>query len=321
MIVLTGGAGFIGSVMLAHLNAQGIDDVLVVDNLGTGEKWKNLRGKRFRDYLHRDELLRRIERNELQKPRAVIHLGACSATTERDMEYLMRNNVHYSQILARYALEQDARFIYASSAATYGLGERGYRDAEDEVYSLQPLNGYGYSKLLFDQWVVREKLHNKVCGLRFFNVYGPNEYHKGGMMSVAFKAFEQVQQGGVVKLFASNDSRFADGEQQRDFIYVKDCATVMGWLLEHREANGIFNLGTGTARTWNDLAKAVFAALGKSPVINYIPIPEHLAAQYQNFTRAEMEKLRKVGYRAPFTSLEDGVRDYVQQHLLKERYL
>jgi len=315
MYVLTGGAGFIGSVFLRTLNERGIGDIIVVDSLGSSEKWKNLRGKRFAKYYHKDEFLDLIRRDALPyKATAVIHMGACSATTEQNCDYLMRNNVDYSVTLAEYCAKKQLRFIYASSGAVYGDGSQGYSDCGDtERY--HPLNGYGFSKQKFDLWIERQGFQPAACGLRFFNVYGPNEYHKGAMRSVVVKAWQQIKADGVVKLFRSNNPQFADGEQKRDFIYVKDCCAAMWWLLENSKVRGIFNLGSGSARTWNSLAKAVFDALGRSPKIEYIDMPSELRSQYQNFTQAEMNKLREAGYGQPFISLEEGIRDYVQNHL------
>ncbi len=323
MIVVTGGAGFIGSAFVAKLNAERIDDIVIVDDLGTSDKWQNLVKLRYADYLHKDAFLRMIEAEQLPFPvKAIVHMGACSSTTERDADYLMENNFHYTCRLAEWAIENGARFIYASSAATYGDGAQGFSDDDNTSLLLRPINMYGYSKQLFDLKVLRERIANRVAGVKFFNVFGPNEYHKGDMTSVIFKAFHQIREMGKVRLFKSYLPEYPDGGQKRDFIYVKDCVDALWWLLNHREANGIFNLGTGKARTWNDLIGAVFAALGLPPQIEYIEMPEALRGQYQYFTEAKMEKLRAVGCPTVFRPLEEAVADYVRAHLLAaDRYL
>jgi len=316
MYIVTGGAGFIGSCFLSKLNSEGIDDILVVDNLGSSEKWKNLRGKRYNDYLQKNDFLARVESGSFkEKVDAIVHLGACSSTTELNAEYMMANNFRYTKVLSEWALRNGTRFVYASSAATYGDGDLGFSDADSEMEKLRPLNVYGYSKHLFDLWALRSGALKKVAGLKFFNVYGPNEYHKGDMMSVICKAHEQITKTGKLKLFKSYRSDYGDGEQKRDFIYVKDCSDVLFDLMKSPKICGVFNLGTGSARSWNDLARATFAAMGKPANIEYIEMPEVLRGRYQYFTEAKMEKLRSAGYHKPFTSLEDGVKDYVQQYL------
>lgn len=317
MIVLTGGAGFIGSAVLWKLNELGVDDILVVDNLAKTEKWRNLAKRRFVDYERRDKFAERFRAGSTPwKIDAVIHLGARSSTTEDDVDFLMENNFHYSRDLCRFALERGARFINASSAATYGAGERGFADDPSHLGSLRPLNKYGYSKHLFDLWLAREKLLGDVASLKFFNVYGPNEYHKGSMRSVAEKLFHEINKSGRATLFASARADVADGEQKRDFVYVKDCANLIAWLaLEARGANGVINVGAGEARTFNDLARAVFAAMGRKPEIVYAPTPASIASNYQYYTRAETERLKELGYTAAFASLEDGVEDYVRGYL------
>lgn len=314
MIIVTGGAGFIGSALVWKLNSLGQDDILVVDELGTSEKWQNLASLRFSDYLHKDEFRRRVERDELGKPQAVVHLGACSSTTERDSDFLMENNFRYTRTLAEWCLANNVRFIYASSAATYGDGSLGYSDDDDTTRRLRPLNAYGYSKQLFDLWALRTGAINQMVGLKFFNVFGPNEYHKEDMTSVVFKSFHQIRDVGRVKLFKSNTPRFPDGGQMRDFVYIKDCVDVLTWLLESNVA-GIFNLGTGQARSWIDLVTAVFAALGRPPQIDFIDMPATIRDKYQNFTEAKMEKLRAAGCPVTFRPLEASVRDYVVNHL------
>ena len=313
MHTVTGGAGFIGSSLIESLNSQGITDILVVDNLNTSEKWKNLLGKKYANYIHKNDFIKQVENDSFSgdidkdKIEAIIHLGACSSTTETDMDYLMRNNVEYSKTLAQLAIKNNIRFIYASSAATYGAGENGYDDEKD-IESLKPLNRYGYSKQLFDLWLKNNGYLDKVCGLKFFNVYGANEHHKGSQQSVFHKAFEQIQEKGQVSLFKSTTPKYKDGDQERDFIYVKDCTKTICDLLKQKEVNGIFNLGTGKARRWNDLVKASFRALDKEPSIKYIDMPESLAKQYQNYTKAEMSKLSKSGISCNFHSLDPEKR-------------
>jgi ADP-L-glycero-D-manno-heptose 6-epimerase len=316
MIVVTGGAGFIGSAFVAKLNAEGVDDIMIVDDLATSEKWKNLVKRRYVDYLHKSVFLEMVDSGRVHFPvEAIVHMGACSSTTERDAGYLMENNFHYTTLMAQWALEKGARFLYASSAATYGDGSLGFSDADETTPQLKPINMYGYSKQLFDLRVLREGMADRVAGVKFFNVFGPNEYHKGDMTSVIYKAFRQIRETGRVKLFKSCRPEYADGGQMRDFVYIKDCAEVLWWLLKHREVNGIFNLGTGQARTWNDLINAVFAALDLPAAIDYIEMPEAIRGQYQYFTEAKMDKLRAAGCPVAFGSLEETVGNYVKAHL------
>ena len=312
MHILTGGAGFIGSCFLSKLNAQGVTDVLVVDNLESANKKPNIEGKSFTDYEHKTAFLKRVEEDNLPtNVESIIHLGACSSTTEQNAEYMMENNYRYSRVLAEWAIKNNVRMIYASSAATYGDGSLGFSDSDELTPKLVPLNVYGYSKQQFDLWAIQSGASKKLAGLRFFNVYGPNEYHKGDMQSVVVKAFRQIRKTGGVKLFRSYNPQYADGEQKRDFIYVKDCSEVMWKLLNDKSINGIFNLGTGHARSWKDLVNAVFAALTKPPEIEFIEMDPALRDRYQYFTQAEMTKLP-----AETRSLEAGVADYVKTHLL-----
>uniref|UniRef100_Q3ARM9 ADP-L-glycero-D-manno-heptose-6-epimerase n=1 Tax=Chlorobium chlorochromatii (strain CaD3) TaxID=340177 RepID=Q3ARM9_CHLCH len=316
MIIITGGAGFIGSAMLWELNAHGEEDIIIVDELGstTTQQWRNLSGLRYSDYIHKNDFIPLLERNALKGITAIIHMGANSSTTETDADHLMSNNFGYSKSIATYCMEHHIRLIYASSAATYGDGANGYSDDSNGITTLRPLNMYGYSKQLFDWWALQQGVLNYAVGLKFFNVYGPNEYHKGDMSSVVYKAFHQIHQNGSVKLFQSHRPDYGHGEQSRDFIYVRDCTAIMLWLLEH-PLGGLFNVGSGVARSFRELVTATFAALGKEPAIEYIPMPETLRDKYQYYTCATMEKLRQAGYTAPFTSLEEGVRDYVQTYL------
>ena len=321
MIVLTGGAGFIGSCFLKKLNEQGIRDILVVDNLDNSEKWKNLVGKKFIDYVQKNDFLDMIEEHRLGKPDFVVHLGACSSTTLTDSNYYIRNNYEYSKKVAQWAISYGSPFMYASSAATYGDGSNGYSDILENINSLSPLNMYGYSKHLFDLWVINNKLIDKVTGIKFFNVFGPNEWHKEDMMSLVCKAFPQVRDEGRIRLFKSYNSEYEHGGQKRDFIYIKDVVEVMDFFMKNPDKPGIYNLGTGEARDWNSLAKAMFMALEKTPEIEYIEMPDKLKGKYQYFTQADMDKLRKAGCDYDFRSLEDSVKDYVVNHLVSETYM
>jgi len=315
LTVITGAAGFIGRNVTAELNARGNDNLLLVDTLGTGEKWKHLLGLRFEDMLDPDTFLQRVKDGKITGVDGVVHLGACSATTERDADYLLRNNYHYTRTLAEWAMANKIRFVYASSAATYGDGSLGYSDSDAVTPSLVPLNMYGYSKHLFDLWALRHGHFDKLVGLKYFNVFGPWEDQKGDMRSVVQKSFHQIRETGHVSLFKSYKPEFGDGEQQRDFIYVKDAVDVTLHFLEHRERSGLFNVGTGKARSWKDLALAVFTAMGVKPNIQFIGMPETLKGKYQYFTQADVTKLRAAGYTRPFTSLEDAVKDYVTTYL------
>ncbi len=322
MYVVTGGAGFIGSAFARKLNLEGIKDIIIVDELKSGDSWKNLRKIQYSDYLHKDDFLKQIENSALKiKPKAIIHMGACSSTTESNADYMMENNFRYTKVLADYAVKNDIRFIYASSAATYGDGSEGYLDNHDKLEDLSPLNIYGYSKHLFDLYARENKYLDKICGLKFFNVFGPNEYHKQDMRSMVLKSYIQIKEKGEVNLFRSHRPDFTDGEQKRDFVYIKDCTNIM-WQLTNSKISGIYNLGTGQARSWNDLSNAVFKAMNLSPKINYIDMPDSLQKQYQYFTKAEMGKLNKACNSCKFSSLEESVKDYIQNYLDKDdKYL
>jgi ADP-L-glycero-D-manno-heptose 6-epimerase len=323
MIIVTGGAGFIGSAFVWKLNAEGIDDILIVDELGESDKWKNLVNRRYVEYIHKDVFLRMIRNEQMPfTPQAIIHMGACSSTTERNADYLMDNNYHYTCRLAEWALPKKIRFIYASSAAVYGDGSQGFSDDSSVTPTLSPMNMYGYSKQVFDLWVLRQQVEKQVVGIKFFNVFGPNEYHKSDMRSVVHKAFEQIRDTGEVRLFKSHKPEYIDGGQMRDFVYVKDCVDVMWWLLEHPEINGIFNLGTGNARTWNDLIQSLFSAMKMKPMIEYFDMPPEIRDQYQYLTEAKMDKLRATGCPVNFRPLEEAVQDYVVNYLQKpDRHL
>ena len=322
MIIVTGGAGFIGSALIAALNKRQIADILVVDQLGTDQKWKNLRNLSFADYVEKDDFLEMVVESRLDSAtEAVFYLGACSDTTETNASFFIKNNYEYSKLLAQWATADNIRFIYASSAATYGDGSAGFSDDVEKIDKLRPLNMYGYSKHLFDLWARRAGLLKKIVGLKYFNVFGPNEYHKGDMRSFVVKAFEQINATGKVRLFKSYKSEFKDGEQMRDFIYVKDAVDMTLFFYDNSQLSGLFNIGTAKACTWNDLEKAVFAAMGNKTKIEYIEMPDSIRNQYQYFTQADITKLYKAGYSNKTAPLEDAVKDYVQNYLQKDGYL
>lgn len=318
MIIVTGGAGFIGSAFVAKLNENNINDILIVDNLRSGEKWKNLVGKKYEEFINKSDFLDQLFAEKWGNVEAIVHLGASSSTTEKDADYLMDNNIHYTLKLMEWALERNIRFIYASSAATYGDGSHGYSDNHNKIKNLRPLNMYGYSKQFVDEFVLSHNLQDRVVGLKFFNVFGPNEYHKENQTSVVVKAFHQIKENGKVKLFKSNISEYKDGEQLRDFVYVKDVVDVIWWLLNSKNVNGIFNVGTGMARTWVDLVTATFKAMEVKPNIEFIEMPEHLKGKYQYYTQAEMDKLMRAGCPITFTSLENAIDDFVKNYLSKD---
>jgi len=317
-IIVTGAAGFIGRNTVAELNARGEDELILVDELGKDEKWTNLVGLRYEDIVSPEEFLGLIEDGAFADARSVIHLGACSATTEKDADFLLRNNYQYTRVLCNWAQAHEIRFVYASSAATYGNGAEGYDDSDERTPMLKPLNMYGYSKHMFDLWALKQGLFENIVGLKYFNVFGPYEDHKGDMRSVVSKSYEQIRATGVVKLFKSYKPKYKDGEQRRDFISVKDAVDVtLHFALQDAGApGGLLNCGTGKARTWVDLVTAVFHAMGLTPKIEFIEMPQQLQGKYQYFTEASETKLRAAGYSKPFTSLEEGVREYVQGYYL-----
>lgn len=324
-IVVTGAAGFIGSGVVRHLNENGFENLILVDDFKDSFKWKNLLGKKFVDIISKHKLFSWLEGKE-REVEGFIHLGACSSTIEENADFLMENNYRYSVRLAEYALKHEHRFIYASSAATYGKGEIGFSDEDHLIENLTPLNMYGYSKHLFDLWIKRQGVLNKVIGLKYFNVFGPNEYHKGKMASMIYHMYHQIQKEGWIALFKSNDpDRFKDGEQVRDFIYVKDAARMTCDLLRNafKDTCGIFNIGRGETVSWNQVAEAVFHALDKKVDIRYIDMPKSLEKQYQNYTCADMKKyckLHKQKERLPKTTpVEEAVKEYVQQYLMDEK--
>jgi len=321
MIIVTGGAGFIGSAIVWKLNQLGESKIIIIDELGRNEKWKNLVGLTFDDFINKDKFIDVLNDGNFNNAEAFIHMGAISSTTEKDADLLLTNNYKYTKTLADFCLTNNVRFIYASSAATYGDGSMGFDDNEMDCANLRPLNMYGYSKSLFDNWALSVDAFNKIVGLKYFNVYGPNEYHKGDMRSVVHKAFEQARDTGKVKLFKSKNPKYNDGEQMRDFIYIKDVIDMTLHFLTHKENSGLFNIGSGKARTWKDLVTALFSAMDIPTNIEYIDLPEHLADKYQYFTEAKLTKIKKAGYKKPLTSLEDGVADYVKNYLMGKMYL
>ena len=318
-ILITGAAGMIGSAVVRHLNDQGQDQLILVDDLREGEKWKNLLGKRFALLISRDTLFSWLE-DHGDEIEAVIHLGACSDTTETRADYLLENNYRFSIRLAEWALSQNKRFIYASSAATYGDGSQGFSDDEAGLDSLRPLNMYGYSKHLVDLWLQRQGGLKRAVGLKYFNVFGPNEYHKGKMASVVLKMTHTARKEGAISLYKSNTPRFGDGDQCRDFIYLKDAVRMTCAFLEpqYRHLGGIYNVGQGETTTWNRLVSSLFSALEQEERVHYIDMPEFLSRQYQNYTRAEMGKFRKALGAPPITPIPQAVREYVQDYLLQE---
>ena len=321
MYIVTGGAGLIGSACVWALNQRGIEDIIIVDNLGSSSKWKNLSSLKFTDYYEKDSFLKILYDGSFTEIEAIIHMGACSSTTEENVHYLLKNNVEYTQHLALWAEENKVRFIYASSSATYGDGENGFDDAEEVLSKLRPLNAYGWSKNYFDKWANRRNLLKSSCGLKFSNVFGPNEYHKGGMRSMVLRAFEQIMATGTVELFRSYKDEYVDGEQMRDFIYVKDAVAIIMHLLDNPEVMGLYNVGSGKAETWNALVNAVFKALNKKPSIEYIDMPDHIINQYQYYTKSDMSKLQSTHYHEAPTTLEDAIQDYVVNYLLSSDHL
>ena len=323
-ILVTGGAGFIGSALIWALNQRGITDIVVTDILGTDEKWRNLVPLKFSDYVEADIFRDRLngQGSAFGKFSAAFHLGACSATTERDASYLNNNNFAFTKELATWAMEHDTRFVYASSAATYGDGDQGMDDQSEDIARLRPLNMYGYSKHLFDLHAQQHGWLKRVVGVKYFNVFGPNEDHKGDMRSLVNKAYQQITETGKVGLFKSYHPDHKDGEQMRDFLYVKDAVEMTLHFAEKGiQANGLYNLGSGEANTWLTLTRAIFSALNKEPQIDFIEMPEALRGKYQYYTKADISKLRATGYETTMTPLAESVRDYVQTALVPNKRL
>ncbi|HYW32426.1 MAG TPA: ADP-glyceromanno-heptose 6-epimerase [Gemmatimonas sp.] len=323
-ILVTGGAGFIGSALVWQLNRSGCERIVIADRLGRTDKWRNLAPLRFADYLEADDLIPQLESGALGSFSHVLHMGACSSTLERDATYLVRNNFEFTKRVAAWALRTGARFVYASSAATYGDGSAGMsdivRDPQD-LAGLRPLNAYGYSKQLFDQHALTHGLLDRIVGLKFFNVFGPNEAHKGDMRSLVQKAYEQIRDTGRVGLFKSYHPAYHDGEQRRDFVYVKDVVAMTLHLATQPSAGGMYNIGSGIAHTWLDLAGALFAAMGREPSIDFIDMPEAMRDRYQYFTQADISRARATGFAAPMTPLSAAIADYVTVYLQPDKRL
>lgn len=317
-IIVTGGAGFIGSAVVWRLNELGYDDILIVDRMDRTDKWKNLAPLRFSDYIEAVDFLDVIE--DLDDTNTIFHLGACSSTTETDADYMIRNNYQYTKDLAEFALANDIRFIYASSAATYGDGSAGMADGTDELDRLRPLNIYGYSKHLFDQYAARNGMFDRIVGLKYFNVFGPNENHKGDMRSLVNKAFGQINDTGKLQLFKSANPEYKDGEFGRDFVYVKDAVDMTLFFMEN-DAVGLFNVGSGEMNTWNALADAIFQALDRPRSVEFVDMPVHLSNRYQYHTQADLTRIREAGCTAEITPLDAAVADYVRNYLIAGRRL
>ncbi len=317
MIVVTGGAGFIGSAIVWRLNELGRDDIIIVDVFDETEKWKNLIPLRFADVFDKDDFGHMLSSDFLKRfeVETIFHMGACSATTEKNFDFLLRNNYEYSKYLCEKALDSNVRFIYASSAATYGDGSQGYSDDESLLETLRPLNGYGYSKHMFDLWAKRSRVLDRIAGLKYFNVYGPNEYHKGDMRSVVNKCYDQIKETGKARLFKSDREGIEDGGQRRDFVYVKDAVDMTLHFMNNKLASGIYNIGTGEAHSFRELVAPVFVALGLNENIEYFEMPDVLKSKYQYFTEADISKLRDTGYMQQMTPISDAVADYVKNYL------
>ncbi len=316
--IVTGGAGFIGSNIVLELNRRGAEDIIIVDNLNSEAKKKNLEGLKYKTFASKEEFRKDFIQGKTPAVSAVFHMGACSSTTETDEEYLKDNNYRYTRQLCEWATSQNARFIYASSAATYGDGANGYSDDQALIPTLKPMNPYGESKQMFDMWALDNGMLSKIAGIKFFNVYGPHEEHKGDMRSVVNKAYKQIKDTGEIRLFKSYKPEYRDGEQTRDFVYVKDAVNVCMFFHDNPSISGIYNCGTGRARTWTDLAKSVFTAMNIKPRIIFIDMPTEIRDMYQYHTEADMKKLRSAGYGEEFTSIEDGAAAYIKNCLAKQ---
>jgi ADP-L-glycero-D-manno-heptose 6-epimerase len=321
MMIVTGAAGFIGSCLISKLNQENFNYIIAVDQFDDPEKMKNLEGKKIQEKVEREQFFNWLDQNYAEVE-FIFHIGARTDTTEFDKAVFDKLNLNYSKEIWKRCVDYQIPLVYASSAATYGAGEQGYRDDESTLDQLKPLNPYGESKNEFDKWALaQDKKPFFWAGLKFFNVYGPNEYHKGRMASVIFHAYRQILQTGGMKLFRSHNPDYQDGEQMRDFVYVKDLVEVCYFLMRHRQNSGIYNLGSGKARTFLDLTRAVFEALGKEENISFVDTPEDIREKYQYFTEADMSKLKSIGYTKPFYSLEAGVSNYVRHYLQSGQYM
>ena len=323
-VLVTGGAGFIGSGLVWGLNAKGIEQIVIADRLGMSDKWRNLAPLRFEDYLESHQLLDALDRGALGRFDTVFHMGACSSTLERDASFLAQNNFVFSTRVAQWALANNSRFVYASSGATYGDGANGMSDnvrSARDLSVLRPLNPYGYSKQMFDQYALHNGLLSRMVGLKFFNVYGPNEDHKGEMRSLVHKAYGQIMETDTVRLFRSYRPDYAHGESMRDFVYIKDVVDMSLHLAMQPTAHGLYNIGSGIAHTWNALAKALFSAMHRDVNIEYIEMPESMRDRYQYHTYADISRLRATGYRREPTSLDDAIADYVRHYLMGDERL
>lgn len=318
MHVITGGMGFIGSGVVWEMNNHGIDNILIVDSKSANSSWKNLVNLRFADIMDKNTFIRKIEENKFENSiEGIIHMGACTDTTESNVDYLLENNFQYTKNLAVWAINKGCRFVYASSAATYG-NSPDFSDDEEKLSFLKPLNIYGYSKHLFDIWAYRNNLLKQIAGIKFFNVFGPNEYHKGEMRSVIHKKFCEIMETGKARLFKSYNQQYKNGEQKRDFIYIKDSVKMVLFIYNSRLINGIFNVGTGKSRSFNEVVKTIFRILGKPENIEYIDMPENIKNAYQYFTQADITKIRNAGYKEKFFSLEESIKDYIKNYLLQQ---
>lgn len=317
-IIVTGGAGFIGSAVVWGLNQLGHDNILIADRMDDSDKWKNLSPLRFADYIDAADLIDELDQHNAAK--AIFHLGACSSTTERDSDLMLRNNYAYTCLLADFAVENGIRFVYASSAATYGDGSNGMEDGTESLDRLRPLNIYGYSKHLFDKYAARQGMFAEIVGLKYFNVFGPNEDHKGDMRSLVNKAFDEINETGKLRLFKSHSPDYKDGEFGRDFVYVKDAVDMTLFFLDNK-TGGLFNIGSGHMNTWNALADAIFDALDKPRNVEFVEMPEHLRDRYQYHTQADLTRLRNAGYTKDTSQLSAAVADYVKDHLIPGKHL
>lgn len=320
MIIITGAAGLIGSAVVRELNQLGYQDLLLVDRLGSGQKWKNIRSLRFADYIEKDDFENQfLNSNHSLWPKitGIVHLGACSSTIETNASYLIENNFRFSKLMASKAAHHSIRMVYASSAATYGDGEQGFLDTEADIEKYRPLNPYGYSKQLFDLYLKQKSFKPHFAGIKYFNIFGPNEFHKGPMISMVLRGFRQIQETGSLQLFKSYNPNYQDGKQIRDFLYVTDAAKMTLYLLlTAKDKNGLFNVGSGVASTWIDLGNSIFKAVNKEPNIIFIDMPESLRPNYQYFTQAPIQKIKQIGYQEPITSLDEAISDYVQNYLM-----